>query len=31
MAVAAATNLLSVLDGKPRMENVVNPEVLVRR
>jgi D-3-phosphoglycerate dehydrogenase len=31
MAVAAATNLLSVLDGKPRAENVVNQEVLVRR
>ncbi len=31
MAVAGATNLLSVLDGKPMVENVVNQEVLVRR
>lgn len=31
MAVAAATNLLSVLDGKPQAENVVNQEVLARR
>jgi D-3-phosphoglycerate dehydrogenase len=31
MAVAAATNLLSVLDGNPRTENVVNQEVLARR
>ena len=31
MAVAAATNLLSVLDGNPRAENVVNQEVLARR
>jgi len=28
MAVATAHNLLSVLDGKPARENVVNPEVL---
>jgi D-3-phosphoglycerate dehydrogenase len=31
MAVAVATNLLSVLDGKPKAENVVNREVLARR
>lgn len=30
MSVGAAENLLSVLDGRPRMENVVNPEVLAR-
>ena len=28
MAVAAVRNILSVLDGKPRRENAVNPEVL---
>jgi len=27
MAIAAAENLLSVLDGQPRRENAVNPEV----
>jgi D-3-phosphoglycerate dehydrogenase len=31
MAVSAATNLLSVLDGKPNAENVVNQEVLAPR
>lgn len=31
MAVVGVTNLLSVLDGKPRAENVINPEVLARR
>jgi D-3-phosphoglycerate dehydrogenase len=31
MSVAVATNLLSVLDGKPKAENVVNQEVLARR
>lgn len=31
MAVSATTNLLSVLDGKPNAENVVNQEVLARR
>jgi D-3-phosphoglycerate dehydrogenase len=31
MAVSAVTNLLSVLDGKPNAENVVNQEVLARR
>jgi D-3-phosphoglycerate dehydrogenase len=30
MAVSGVTNLLSVLDGKPNAENVVNPEVLAR-
>jgi len=28
MAVATAQNILSVLDGAPRRENVINPEVL---
>jgi D-3-phosphoglycerate dehydrogenase len=27
-AIAAMRNILSVLDGKPIRENVVNPEVL---
>jgi len=31
MAIAVATNLLAVLDGKPNMEHVVNKEVLVHR
>lgn len=31
MAVSGVTNLLSVLDGKPNVENVVNREVLARR
>jgi D-3-phosphoglycerate dehydrogenase len=31
MAVAVADNLLSVLDGKPKMDNVVNKEVLAHR
>jgi D-3-phosphoglycerate dehydrogenase len=31
MAVAAVTNLLSVLDGKPNADNVVNREALARR
>jgi D-3-phosphoglycerate dehydrogenase len=31
MAVAVATNLLDVLDGKPNMDHVVNKEVLVHR
>ena len=30
MAVSAVSNLLSVLDGKPNAENVVNREVLAR-
>jgi hypothetical protein len=30
MAVAVAKNLLSVLDGRPRMEHVVNPEALAK-
>jgi hypothetical protein len=28
MAVATAQNILSVLDGAPRRENVINKEVL---
>ena len=28
MSVATVRNLLDVLDGKPQLENVVNPEVL---
>jgi D-3-phosphoglycerate dehydrogenase len=28
MAVATARNILSVLDGNPIRENVINPEVL---
>ena len=28
MAVASVTNLLSVLDGAPKAEHVINPEVL---
>jgi hypothetical protein len=31
MAVAVANNLLSVLDGKPDMDNVVNKEVFAHR
>jgi len=31
MAIAVANNLLSVLDGKPAVENVVNQEVLAHR
>ena len=31
MAIAVATNLLEVLDGKPNMEHVVNKEVLLHR
>jgi D-3-phosphoglycerate dehydrogenase len=31
MAVSGVNNLLSVLDGKPNAENVVNQEVLARR
>jgi D-3-phosphoglycerate dehydrogenase len=31
MAVAVATNLLDVLDGKPNMDHVVNKEVLAHR
>jgi D-3-phosphoglycerate dehydrogenase len=31
MAVAVATNLLEVLDGKPNMDHVVNKEVLLHR
>lgn len=30
-AVAVAENLLSVLDGQPRLENVINPEVFGHR
>ena len=29
MAVVTAQNMLSVLDGKPNRENIVNREVLV--
>ena len=31
MAISVANNLLSVLDGKPNMDNVVNKEVLAHR
>ena len=31
MAIAVATNLLQVLDGKPNMDHVVNKEVLLHR
>jgi D-3-phosphoglycerate dehydrogenase len=31
MAVSVAENLLSVLDGKPKLENVINPEVFGHR
>jgi D-3-phosphoglycerate dehydrogenase len=31
MAVAVATNLLEMLDGKPNLDHVVNKEVLVHR
>ena len=31
MAVAVAENLLSVLDGRPKLENVINPEVFGHR
>jgi D-3-phosphoglycerate dehydrogenase len=31
MAVSVAENILSVLDGKPRLENVINPEVFGHR
>ena len=31
MAIAVATNLLEVLDGKPNMDHVVNKEVLLHR
>jgi D-3-phosphoglycerate dehydrogenase / 2-oxoglutarate reductase len=31
MAIAVATNLLDVLDGKPNMDHVVNKEVLLHR
>ncbi|HZP86773.1 MAG TPA: hydroxyacid dehydrogenase [Burkholderiales bacterium] len=31
MAIAVAENLLSVIDGKPKLENVVNPEVFGHR
>ncbi len=30
MAVATAQNILSVLDGRPNQDNVINPEVLDR-
>jgi hypothetical protein len=31
MAIAVAENLLSVLDGKPNVDNVINREVLQHR
>jgi D-3-phosphoglycerate dehydrogenase len=31
MAVAVANNLLSVLDGRPDLDNVVNKEVFAHR
>ena len=31
MAIAVAKNLLSVIDGKPNVDNVVNKEVLGHR
>jgi D-3-phosphoglycerate dehydrogenase len=31
MAISVAENILSVLDGKPRLENVINPEVFGHR
>ena len=31
MAVSVAENLLSVLDGKPKLENIINPEVFGHR
>jgi hypothetical protein len=31
MAVAVATNLLEVLDGKPNMDHVVNKDVFGHR
>jgi D-3-phosphoglycerate dehydrogenase len=31
MAIAVAENLLSVIDGKPKLDNVVNPEVFGHR